>query len=171
MAKSNRKCVICGSEYYYCSHSCTDSLGKPSWMASFCSDNCRNIYNATAKYNMKKLTAEEAKEILDNCDLSNKENFVSSTKKLIEEIYEAAPICKVYTAQVGDFNFDEHGNMTEIVEVNEMGVVVKNVDATIPDAMNMTIATSDSPNFLVTTTNTTTKQTNYKKKKRKRKND
>lgn len=170
MVKLNKTCCVCGSKYSYCP-SCGNSASKPSWMASFCSENCKKVYEAAASFNMKKMMAEEAKSILDTCDLSNKEHFTSSTQRLIKEIYEAAPICKVYTAQVGDFNFDEHGNMTEIVEVNETGIVTKNVDATIPDAMNMTIATSDSPNFLVTATNTTTKRMNYKKKKKKRKND
>lgn len=87
MTRPNRKCCVDGTEYYYCSHNCRESLNKPSWMASFCSENCRNVYNACAGYFGKNLTAQEARIILDKCDLSNKEHFTPATQRLIDEIY------------------------------------------------------------------------------------
>ncbi len=83
MKKNNTKCVVCGKEYYYCN---TCKSQDPSWMISFCSDNCRKIYNAVAKFGMGKLTQEQAKDALKDLDLSKYDNFTDSTKRLISEI-------------------------------------------------------------------------------------
>lgn len=88
MAKANRKCVVCGEEYFYCSTNCTESKGKPSWMMSFCSENCKKVYEACAAFYAKMMSAEQAKSILDTCDLSDKGHFTVATQKLILEIYE-----------------------------------------------------------------------------------
>ena len=167
MARSNRKCVICGNDYYYCNHSCADSLGKPSWMASFCSDNCRNIYNATVKYNMKKITVEEAKNILDTCDLSNKNNFTASTNKLINEIYPATIIeNSVVTTQEDAVDTCKLVNIAEAADVNEISIIAK------MDQENITLNTVVFADTVTTgTIERANKQQGYKKKNRKRKND
>ena len=85
--KNNRKCICCGEEYYYCSGSCSDSAGKPSWYAIFHNQNCHDIYDAVA--NILPIQGKEAaKEALDKCDLSNKENFNHNIKRLINEVYD-----------------------------------------------------------------------------------
>lgn len=83
--KPLKKCVICGEEYDYCS-SCPDKMNMPSWKNSFCSENCKKIYDACAKYNAGELIKEEANALLETCDLSSKSKFSSATKKLIKEI-------------------------------------------------------------------------------------
>ena len=100
MAKANRKCVICGQEYFYCTSNCTESKGKPSWMASFCSENCKKIYEACAAFNAKMMSVEQAKKILDTCDLSDKGHFTVSTQRLILEIYEAAKVEEIVVLNV-----------------------------------------------------------------------
>lgn len=87
MARNNRVCCVCGKEYYYCSNDCFDSRNQPSWKGSFHDENCRNIYNACASYNIGQMSHEEAKKILDECDLSGKENFTPATQRIIKEIY------------------------------------------------------------------------------------
>lgn len=85
--KNNRKCICCSKEYYYCSGSCSDSVGKPSWYAIFHNQNCHDIYDAVA--NILPIQGKEAaKEALDKCDLSNKENFNHNIKRLINEVYD-----------------------------------------------------------------------------------
>jgi hypothetical protein len=78
---------MCGTEYYYCNNNCLDSFNDPLWKISFCCENCKNVYNACSRYNSGKITKEEAKELLDKCDLSNKEEYTNATKNIIEEIY------------------------------------------------------------------------------------
>lgn len=81
--KNNTKCVLCGKEYYYC-NVCNST--DPSWMISFCSDNCRQIYNVVASYSMKKLTQEQANGKLKELDLKNENNYSEATKGLLSEI-------------------------------------------------------------------------------------
>lgn len=85
--KNNRKCIVCGREYYYCSHNCIDSINKPSWYTIFHDENCHDIYNAVANI-LPQEGKEAAKEALDKCDLSNKENFHPNIIKSINEIYD-----------------------------------------------------------------------------------
>ena len=85
--KNNRKCIVCGREYYYCSHNCIDSINKPSWYTIFHDENCHDIYGAVANI-LPQQGKEAAKEALDRCDLSNKENFHPNIIKSINEIYD-----------------------------------------------------------------------------------
>lgn len=87
MKKLNKICVLDKKAYHYCSSGCKDSIGKPAWMMSFCSENCKNIFEAVSLFNTGKLTAYEARNILDQCDLSSKDHFTESTQKIIDDIY------------------------------------------------------------------------------------
>ena len=85
--KNNRKCICCGKEYFYCSGNCQDNTRKESWYAIFHNQNCHDIYDAVA--NILPIQGKEAaKEALDKCDLSNKENFNHNIKRLINEVYD-----------------------------------------------------------------------------------
>lgn len=88
MKKTNKKCCVCGCEYYFCSGCPSQS---PSYMTSFCSENCKKIYHAVAGYNFGDLGEKEAYELLSECDLSKRENFTAATKSAIEEILKDAP--------------------------------------------------------------------------------
>lgn len=64
-----RKCIVCGNEYNYC-RSCPKDAKKATWYALYDNENCKNISQALTDYNFNKVTKEEAKDILSNCDLS-----------------------------------------------------------------------------------------------------
>lgn len=84
--RNNRKCIVCGTSYRYCS-SCLESITKPAWYAIFHDQNCHDIYNAvTAVYSEQ--GKDEAKKILDTCNLAGKEHFHPNIIKLINEIYD-----------------------------------------------------------------------------------
>lgn len=83
--KNNRKCIVCNSNYYYCS-TCNESI-KPSWYNIFHDQNCHDIYDAVANIYPEQ-GKQAAKEALDKLDLSNKENFHPNIRKLINEIYD-----------------------------------------------------------------------------------
>lgn len=147
MAKLNKKCVICGNEYYYCNRSCQDSLDKPSWMASFCSENCKKIYEAAAAFNVKKISAKEARIILDTCDLSHKDQFTTSTQRLIREAYEATSVDEVKQSEVC---LIEDQAVAEDVTLHVNSVADKSLESN-------SVATDNS-----------SKKNNYKKKKKKK---
>lgn len=114
--KNNRKCIVCGENYYYCSHNCTDSYNKPSWYTIFHDQNCHDIYDiCTNIYPVKGKNA--AKELLDKCDLSNKNNFHNSIVKIINEIYDV----KINKENTNNIN----KNNTEEIKVNNN---IKNED-------------------------------------------
>ena len=83
MKQSENKCILCGKNYKYCPV-CDRSL--PAWKSLYDEENCMTIFETTRDYGHKLISAEKAKEILKDCDLSNKSNFRAENKKLLEEI-------------------------------------------------------------------------------------
>lgn len=88
MARKNRECLTCGTKYSYCP-SCNRK--EPHWMAEFHDENCKNILQICTQYNIGLLTKEQAKEALNACDLSNKENFNQSIQRDFANIFAEEP--------------------------------------------------------------------------------
>lgn len=88
MANKNRICITCGTEYRYCP-SCSRDAHKPSWMTLYCSDNCKTIFDAANKVGFGLMTKEEAKAIIETCDLTNLETFKEVVKNDVKKILEA----------------------------------------------------------------------------------
>lgn len=84
--KNNRKCIVCGEEYFYCP-SCADR-NDPVWRSIYHDANCMEIYDVTSLFHIGELSKEDAKKRLDKCDLSKKESFHHVIKDDIEEIYK-----------------------------------------------------------------------------------
>ena len=84
-SKFDKTCTVCQGSYKYCS-GCSDYAHYPRWMESFCSDNCRKIFNIYMKNKAGLMNAAEAKSELLKCDLSNKDHFEEGLKAGIEAI-------------------------------------------------------------------------------------
>lgn len=93
MSKLNRTCCVDGVKYSYCPN-CTKDNDKPVWMLTFCSENCKDIYEACAGYFAKMISIEDAKKMLSKCDLSKLDHFTTSTQRLIKEINSSEEIGK-----------------------------------------------------------------------------
>lgn len=87
MIKNNKVCILCGERYSFCSR-CEEFDHLPRWMAIYCSDNCKKIFDTISAYNMKLKTKEEAAKIIKECDLSRKSEFKESCQKYIDEILD-----------------------------------------------------------------------------------
>lgn len=85
MNKKSRICAVCRDQYKYCPH-CREDRDKPTWHFIFCSSNCKGIYDVTSKFENGELTANMAKEMLSNLDLSKLNNFGDSYKSSIKKI-------------------------------------------------------------------------------------
>lgn len=85
MSRYNRKCILCGKEYKYCSD-CREEQHQPSWKNTYCSENCRTIFNTVVAYAQKTISHEDAQKMLNACDLTNKEKIRIDFIKLIDEI-------------------------------------------------------------------------------------
>lgn len=56
------------------------------WYFTFCSENCKDIYDTTSKYDDKRITSKQAHEKLNKLNLSRFKYFGDSYKKIINEI-------------------------------------------------------------------------------------
>ncbi len=63
MAKVNKSCRTCGSEYHYCP-SC--DYKEPSYKQFVCSENCYNIWNTLSRNGVGLATTQETLEALDH---------------------------------------------------------------------------------------------------------
>ena len=93
MGKRTRECYLCGKKYEYCP-TCSQDKMKPTWMAEFHDENCKNIFDICTRFNMQLLNKEEAQGALKECDLSNKENFKPYVQPDIENIFFEEPKTK-----------------------------------------------------------------------------
>ena len=80
-------CAVCYKPYEYCPV-CGKDKDKPTWMFTFCSENCHDIYLTTSSYANHKLTANKAKNKLDKLDLSGLNDFGGSYQNIIADINE-----------------------------------------------------------------------------------
>lgn len=62
MAKLNKSCRTCGSEYHYCP-SC--DYKEPSYKQFMCSENCYNIWNTLSRNGVGLATTQETLEALE----------------------------------------------------------------------------------------------------------
>lgn len=90
MARRQRECYLCGESYQYCG-SCSQDRMKPSWMAEFHSENCKNIFDICTRFNMGMMSKEEAQVAIIDCDLTNKDNFKSYVQRDLEVIFAEEP--------------------------------------------------------------------------------
>ena len=79
-----RICVVDNKPYRYCGR--CGKYEPRNGGEMFCSDNCRDIFSVCSKYVTKKITATEAKELLDKLDLSNIEHFQKALKADVANI-------------------------------------------------------------------------------------
>ena len=81
MAKA-KKCLVCNSSYEYCPH----CGGNPTpWKASYCSEECRDIFNTCYNYESKRITQEEAYNKLIELNIKDK-NVQKSVKGSVDKI-------------------------------------------------------------------------------------
>lgn len=90
MARKQRECYLCGTNYEYCP-TCSQDKMKPAYMAEFHSENCKNIFDICTRFNMNLMSKIEAQEALALCDLSNKDNFKSYVQRDLENIFAEEP--------------------------------------------------------------------------------
>ena len=81
-----RICCVCHKEYPFCPVCNPEDRLKPTWYFAYCSENCKNIYDATSSFENGRLSDVDAKAKLD---LSEKNSFGESYQKSITTIMKA----------------------------------------------------------------------------------
>ena len=120
MNNKMRTCSVCKTPYSYCPHCGEDKL-KPTWYFSFCGENCKDIYDVTAKYENGQIDANGAKVKLNKLDLSKFDKFGASYKASIEKINSATIVVEVVETII-------ETNDEEIVETVEEPIAVETVE-------------------------------------------
>ena len=85
MVRNNKTCILCGNKYSYCS-GCAEFDHLPRWMECYCSENCKDIFNILSGYNMNHKTKEEAKALLEKCDLTKTDAYNEFNRNCINTI-------------------------------------------------------------------------------------
>ena len=106
MSKRRRSCYLCGTDYQYCP-TCSQDRMKPTWMAEFHEENCVKIFEVCTRFNMQKMSKEEAKNALSSCDLSNKANFKSYVQRDLDVIFEEEPIVVTVDTEIKEVSKDK----------------------------------------------------------------
>lgn len=115
MGRKHRECYLCGTKYEYCP-TCSQDRMKPTWMSEFHSESCKNIFNICTHFNLGMMSKEEAQAALNNCDLSNKENFKSYVQVDIENIMaEPEKVAVVEAEQQPKVKMARHHKSHEVV--------------------------------------------------------
>ena len=106
MGRRTRECYLCGEKYSYCP-TCSQDRMKPTWMAEFHNENCKNIFDICTRFNMQLLSKDEAQAALKKCDLSNKANFKSYVQRDLENIFAEDKIVVPVDAEIKKITKDE----------------------------------------------------------------
>ena len=125
MERKLRKCVVCGNAYKFCPR-CNEDVDKPLWYFTFCSEQCKNIYDITSSYEDGRITANDAKDKLDKLELSKTDNFGASYKASITKINSVTTIKKVIADEVVETMVETKDE--EIVETVEEPIIVETVE-------------------------------------------
>lgn len=91
MKKDNKICLCCGIRYTYCP-SCSEFKSKPRWMTMFHNENCKELFDTTTSYNAGSISAEEARDRFDKCDLSYMETLKPAIIDAIDAVSAPAAI-------------------------------------------------------------------------------
>ena len=90
MAKSSRQCKCCATKYDYCPTCSRADALKPRWFSTFCSEECMTLWTTATKYNMGRVTKEEAKEIISNLNLKPVESYAQCVQRDLSVIMAKA---------------------------------------------------------------------------------
>ena len=104
MAKTQRKCVMCGTVYEHCGHC---GAAPQLWKNIFCSENCRDIYDVLNKYDGKLITKEDGVERLKAFDLSVVTKFNDRFKALANELTPKKEVVKKQTKESDETSTEE----------------------------------------------------------------
>ena len=113
----NHWCVVCGKGYHACD-SCNETKSFTPWRSLTDTIEHFKLFMTLKDYNNKLIDKKEAKKMLSNIDLSNKNSFKDSSKKLLNEILKEDVIERKVNRKKSD----------EVVEAEVAKSVEENID-------------------------------------------
>lgn len=83
----NHWCVLCGKGYHACD-TCSKEKSFTPWRALTDSIEHYKIFMVLKDYNNKLITKDEAKKMLANVNLADKDTYKENVKSLLKDIFE-----------------------------------------------------------------------------------
>lgn len=126
--RPNRVCKTCGTAYSYCPN-CSADYNKPKWMNMFDCEDCKIVFDTATKFNLNKITKEEARNALSNVNLDKV--FTEQIQKDLANIFYEEPIEVIPT-------FDEpvaELEPQEEVHIEDMAMLANDVDAILEETV------------------------------------
>lgn len=112
MERKSRTCSVCRRSYKFCP-SCREDSDKPLWYFSYCSENCKKIYEVTSNFEDGLIDEKTAKEQLRKLDLSRLDNFGTSYVASINKIMSSAVKNDAVVCDDCIVNTDENENVVD----------------------------------------------------------
>ena len=97
--KINHWCVLCGKGYHACD-SCNEIKSLAPWRVFTDTIEHYKIFSVLKDFNNHVISKDEARELLSNLDLSGKDSYKGSAKKVLNEIYKEDSVARVSTRKV-----------------------------------------------------------------------
>lgn len=94
MALNNRKCLCCNERYNYCPNCSGADRLAPSWKAEFCSETCKDLWLTCTRYNMQRLTKQEAQDVIKSLPLKPVSEYVQCVQRDLGVILKEEPVSK-----------------------------------------------------------------------------
>lgn len=97
MEKNNNvKCVVCGKGYHLCM-SCRDKISMKPWKVLTDTPEHYKVHQVISGYRGGIYTKDEAKIALENIDIKDKNTYLDSVKKILDEILKVEKPVEVKT--------------------------------------------------------------------------
>lgn len=97
MEKNNNvKCVVCGKGYHLCM-SCKDKIAMKPWKVLTDTPEHYKVHQVISGYRGGIYTKDEAKIALENIDIKDKNTYLDSVKKILNEILKVENTVEVKT--------------------------------------------------------------------------
>lgn len=117
--KINHWCVVCGKGYHACD-SCNDTKTFTPWRVLADTPEHFAIFMVLRDYNNGVISKDEAKDMLSNYDLREKDTFKDSAKKLITDIFnDDTSKTKRKTKNIDAENQDDNSTSVTITDTSE----------------------------------------------------
>lgn len=125
MAKANRTCHTCKTEYHYCP-TCPSETKKETFYNMFCCERCSKIFKTLIDETFKRLTTSECKEQLLKLNVSIDEDFKDGIKNHLKRVFN----CEEPVAELIEEMQEVQGTQEEVMvisdaEVNEEVILVE----------------------------------------------
>lgn len=84
---ASRKCMCCNVKYSYCP-TCGGDKKKPTYLSTFCSESCKDLWTTLSKVSMDMIDKSKAVEIINSLNLKDTSKYVECVQRDMKKLFE-----------------------------------------------------------------------------------